>query len=133
MTAAETLHRFDIDAPVTARLDRFLSERLALSRTAVASLIADERVLVNAAPAKKRYVPRPGDSIEVRVPTPRDTAIEPEAIPLTIRHDDRHLAVIEKPAGLVVHPAPGHDSGTLVNALLHHLDRLSSVGGDTRP
>jgi 23S rRNA pseudouridine1911/1915/1917 synthase len=133
MTPDETLHRFDIDEPVSARLDRFLSERLSLSRTGIAALIAEDRVLVNGASAKKRYVPRPGDVIEVRVPVPTETSLEPEDIPLVIRHDDPHLAVIEKPAGLVVHPAPGHESGTLVNALLHHLDRLSTVGGDTRP
>ena len=78
-------------------------------------------------------MPQPGDVIEARVPVPRETALEPEDIEIAIRHDDPHLAVVEKPAGLVVHPAPGHPSGTLVNALLHHLDRLSAVGGDTRP
>lgn len=133
MTGEETLHRFEIDEPVTARLDRFLAERLSLSRTRTVALIADERVLVNEAPAKKRYVPQPGDRIEVRVPKPRETSLEPENIDITIRHEDSYLAVIEKPAGLVVHPAPGHESGTLVNALLHHLDRLSTLGGDTRP
>lgn len=133
MTTDETLHRLTIENPVSARLDRYLSERLPLSRTGVAALIAEERVLVNGAPAKKRYVPQPGDVIEVRVPTPRETTLEPENIPLVIRHEDPYLAVVEKPAGLVVHPAPGHPSGTLVNALLHHLDGLSTVGGDTRP
>ncbi len=133
MTAEETLHRFDVDTSVTARLDRFLAERLSLSRTTTAALIAEGRVLVNDAPAKKRYVPRVGDRIDVRVPVPRETSLEPEDIDIVVRHDDPYLAVVEKPAGLVVHPAPGHESGTLVNALLFHLDRLSTVGGDTRP
>lgn len=133
MTQEETKHRFEIDEPVSARLDRFLAERLGVSRTQIATLIAEGRVLVNDETTKKRYVPRPGDRIDVRVPVPRETTLESEDIPLVIRHDDPHLAVIEKPAGLVVHPAPGHPSGTLVNALLHHLDRLSTVGGDTRP
>lgn len=110
-----------------------MAESLPLSRTSAASLIRDGRVLVNGAPAKKRYVPQPGDVIEARVPVPRETAIEPEDIDIVIRYDDPYLAVVEKPAGLVVHPAPGHPSGTLVNALLHHLDGLSTVGGDTRP
>ena len=133
MTRQETEHRFEIDEPGSARLDRFLAERLGVSRTQTAALIAEGRVLVNDETTRKRYVPRPGDRIDVRVPVPRETTLEGEDIPLVIRHDDAHLAVIEKPAGLVVHPAPGHPSGTLVNALLHHLDRLSTVGGDTRP
>lgn len=133
MTSDETLRRFDVDESGSARLDRFLSDRLPISRTAVVALIAEGRVLVNGASAKKRYVPQAGDRIDVRLPVPRETTLEAENIPLVIRHDDQHLAVVEKPAGLVVHPAPGHESGTLVNALLHHLDRLSSTGGDTRP
>jgi len=133
MTREETRHRFEIDEPVSARLDRFLAERLEVSRTQAVSLITEGRVLVNEGAAKKHYVPRLGDRIDVCVPVPRETTLEPEDIPLVIRHEDACLAVIEKPAGLVVHPAPGHPSGTLVNALLHRLDRLSSVGGDTRP
>jgi len=133
MTSEETRYRFEIDEPVSTRLDRFLAERLEVSRTQAVSLIAEGRVLVNDGAAKKHYVPRPGDSIAVRVPVPRETTLVAEDIPLVIRHEDASLAVVEKPAGLVVHPAPGHPSGTLVNALLHHLDRLSSVGGDTRP
>ncbi len=88
---------------------------------------------VNGQAPKKRYTPRPGDRIEVEVPIPPPTRLEPEDIPLAIRHEDEHLAVIEKPAGLVVHPAPGHQRGTLVNALLFHLGSLSSIGGDSRP
>ncbi len=133
MTTQETLHRVDVDVALTARLDRFLAEHLSLSRTVIAALIAEGRVLVNDAPAKKRYVPRVGDRIDVRVPVPRETSLEPENIDIVVRYEDRYLAVVEKPAGLVVHPAPGHESGTLVNALLFHLDRLSTVGGDTRP
>ncbi len=90
-------------------------------------------MLVNDVVPQKRYSPRVGDRIEVMVPAPPKVTLEAEDIPLVIRHEDEHLAVIEKPYGLVVHPAPGHASGTLVNALLFHLDRLSSIGSDTRP
>lgn len=133
MTARETRHRLVVDEPDAERLDRFLADRLGLSRTRAADLIAEGLALVNDGPARKSYVPQPGDRIDVRVPEPRETSLEPEDIPLVIRHEDDCLAVVEKPAGLVVHPAPGHPSGTLVNALLHHLDRLSTIGGDTRP
>lgn len=133
MSAEETLHRIRVEHPVAERLDRHLSDRLDLSRTRAAELISSGLVLVNGQPAKKRYVPQPGDLIEARVPVPPETTLEPEDIPIVVRYDDAHLAVVEKPSGLVVHPAPGHPSGTLVNALLHRLDRLSTLGGDTRP
>lgn len=130
---ADTTHRLRIDESVEDRLDRWLADRLSLSRTQVQQLIADGRVTVGDETPQKRYVPRPGDEIVVRVPAPRPTTLEPEDIPITVRYEDEDLAVVEKPAGLVVHPAPGHERGTLVNALLHRLDRLSHVGGDRRP
>jgi len=133
MTAEETLHRLQVDEPVTERLDRYLADRLGISRTQAADLISSERVLVNGRSAKKRYLPQAGDLIEARVPPPQETTLEAEDIPIVVRYEDDHLAVVEKPSGLVVHPAPGHPSGTLVNALLYRLDRLSTLGGDTRP
>ncbi|WP_420634112.1 RluA family pseudouridine synthase [Candidatus Palauibacter sp.] len=123
----------EVEEAVSDRLDRLLSERLALSRTRAARLIADGRVTVNDRVTRKRYLPRAGDRIEVELPPATPTRLEPEAIPVRIRYEDEHLAVVEKPAGLVVHPAPGHPRGTLVNALLFHLDRLSDIGGDRRP
>jgi len=131
--AADTTHRLHIDRPVDDRLDRFLADRLALSRTQVQQLLAEGRITVDGVSPRKRYVPRPGDEIVVRVPAPRPTTLEPENIPITVRYEDDDLAVVEKPAGLVVHPAPGHERGTLVNALLHRLGSLSNVGGDRRP
>ncbi len=128
-----TTHRILIDHPLEDRLDRFLADRLSLSRTRVQQLIAGGRVTVNGKPPQKRYVPAPGDEILVRVPPARHTTLESEDIPITVRYEDEDLAVVEKPAGLVVHPAPGHESGTLVNALLHRLGRLSATGGDRRP
>jgi len=76
---------------------------------------------------------RAGEVIEVEVPEPRSAEILPEAIPLSILYEDGHLLAIDKPAGLVVHPAPGHGSGTLVNALLHHVRDLPGIGGELRP
>lgn len=115
------------------RLDRLLAERLSLSRAQVVRLISDGRVTVDGEVPKKRYRPRAGDRIEVELPPPVSTRLEPEDIPVEIRYADDDLAVVEKPAGLVVHPAPGHPGGTLVNALLFHLGGLSSIGGDRRP
>ncbi len=131
--AGHVLHRFDVEAGEEARLDSFLAERLPLSRTRVVSLIDEGQVSINGRQVAKRTRVRPGDVIVIAVPPERETTLDPEDIPLEVRYEDEHLAVIEKPAGLVVHPAPGHASGTLVNALLHHLDRLSGIGGDTRP
>jgi 23S rRNA pseudouridine1911/1915/1917 synthase len=74
-----------------------------------------------------------GDRIELVVPEPDHISAEPEDIPLDIVHEDRHLLVVNKPAGMVVHPAAGHPSGTLVNALLHHVTDLSGIGGKLRP
>ena len=115
------------------RLDRLLAERLSLSRARVVQLISDGRVTVDGQVPRKRYRPRAGDRIEIELPRPVSTRLEPEDIPVEIRYADDDLAVVEKPAGLVVHPAPGHPDGTLVNALLLHLGGLSSIGGDRRP
>ncbi len=115
------------------RLDRLLADRLALSRSRVAQLISGGRVTVNGRIVPKRYRPRTGDRIGIDLPPPAPTRLEPEDIPVEIRYQDDALAVVEKPGGLVVHPAPGHPGGTLVNALLFHLGDLSSIGGDRRP
>jgi 23S rRNA pseudouridine1911/1915/1917 synthase len=82
---------------------------------------------------KKRDRPAPGDRVQVVIPPPEPSHLAPEAIPLTIVHQDDDLLVIDKPAGLVVHPAPGNPSGTLVNALLHAVGDLSGIGGVLRP
>lgn len=115
------------------RLDRFLAERLDLSRSRLEQLIASDQVTVNGLAPKKRYQPQPGDRIVVRVPPPVPSVASAEAIPLDIVFEDADLLVLNKPAGLVVHPAPGHRSGTLVNALLHHVTDLSGIGGVLRP
>ncbi len=127
------------DAP--KRLDLFLANRQpGLSRSAVQRLIDEGRVAVNGASAKASYKIRPGDVITLVVPRPEPLALLPEPIPLAILYEDEALLVLDKPAGLVVHPAPGHWNGTLVNALLSHLSSpgspdaaLSTIGGKERP
>ena len=83
--------------------------------------------------ARRSRAVKAGDWIEVEVPEPRSIAMEPENIPLSILYEDAHLIAIDKPPGLVVHPSPGHGSGTLVNALLHHVRDLAGIGGEMRP
>ncbi|MGK7312735.1 MAG: RluA family pseudouridine synthase [Candidatus Longimicrobiales bacterium M2_2A_002] len=131
---AET-RRLEVEAAGEGeRLDAWIADRLdRLSRSRTAQLIADGRVLLNGAPAKKSERLAPGDIVEVEIPDPEPSDVEPEAIPLDIVYEDGDLAVVNKPAGLVVHPAPGHRTGTMVNALLHHLDDLSGIGGVKRP
>jgi 23S rRNA pseudouridine1911/1915/1917 synthase len=127
--------RLDVPAEAAGeRLDAFVGARLPeLSRTRAAQLIAEARVRLNGRPARKSDRVEVGDVVEVEIPPPEPSAVEAEAIPLEILHEDRDLLVVVKPAGLVVHPAPGHRSGTLVNALLHHVQDLSGIGGVKRP
>ncbi|MDX1675367.1 MAG: RluA family pseudouridine synthase [Longimicrobiales bacterium] len=116
------------------RLDAWVADRLDdLSRSRAAQLIAEGRIRLNGEPAKKSERLEAGDVVEVEVPEPEPSGVEPEAIPLELVYEDDALAVVNKPAGLVVHPAPGHRTGTMVNALLHHLDDLSGIGGVKRP
>lgn len=119
--------------PGAGRLDSFLAERLDLSRSRVAQLIEAGRVLLNGAPARKRDRPAVGDRIRIAIPPPEPSPLTAEPIPLAVVWEDADLLVIDKPAGLVVHPAPGHASGTLVNALLHRVGDLSGIGGVLRP
>jgi 23S rRNA pseudouridine1911/1915/1917 synthase len=116
------------------RLDRFLAERLPeLSRARLQALIEAGSVQVDGRAAKVSARLRAGQSVSVTVPEPEAARPAPEAIPLAVLHEDRHLLVVDKPAGLVVHPGAGRASGTLVNALLHHVRDLSGVGGVLRP
>ena len=115
------------------RLDVGGADRLELSRTRVQKLMEEGRILVDGGPARKSDPVAPGQRIEVEVPAPRPMEAEPEDIPLDIVWEDASLLVVEKPAGMVVHPAPGHRAGTLVNALLHHVSDLSGIGGTLRP
>lgn len=116
------------------RLDAFLAEQADLTRSAVQKLLESGGILVNGAAVKKNYKTRMGDAIELTLPQPEPVEILPEDIPLDIRYEDPDVIVINKPKGLVVHPAPGHWSGTLVNALMYHCrDSLSGINGQLRP
>ena len=116
------------------RLDTFLSADGALTRSQAARLIAEGRVRVNGKPAAKSARLSGGETVTVDVPQLRETALPPQDIPLDVVYEDDDVIVVNKPTGLVVHPAPGHPDGTLVNALLHHCgDSLSGIGGEKRP
>jgi len=117
------------------RLDAFLRRKFpAVSRVALKRLIEEGQVRLNGQPVKPTHAPRAGEAIEIHWPEPRSADAQPEAIPLDILFEDRSLLVLNKPAGLVVHPAAGHEEHTLVNALLHHCGGdLSGIGGVARP
>jgi 23S rRNA pseudouridine1911/1915/1917 synthase len=116
------------------RLDKFLAiVDPNHSRTYFQKLIKNGQVLVNNEPAKPSTVVEEGDEIFVNTPPPQDWHIQPEDIPLDIIYEDEDLAVINKPAGMVVHPGAGVRSGTLVHAILFHIKNLSSIGGIVRP
>lgn len=116
------------------RLDNFLTGLMPdLSRSQVQRLIKDGRVTSPDGTVRASLAVRRGQSFLVDVPAPADPVPTPEPLPLTIVYQDVDLAVVDKPAGMVVHPAAGHEGGTLVNALLHHIQDLSGVGGELRP
>ena len=117
-----------------ARLDVFLVSVLAgQSRSHIQRLIKDGHVRVDGREAKPNLAVKTGQAVAVDLPDLIDAAPAPEALPLPIVYQDSDLIVVDKPAGMVVHPAAGHATGTLVNALLHHVDDLSGIGGERRP
>ena len=116
------------------RLDVVVSSRLAdCSRSFAASLIHHDVIRVNQSHGKPGLRLKTGDVVEGEIPPPKPLEYAPEEIPLDFIYQDGDLAVINKPAGMVVHPAPGNYTGTLVNALLHHCPDIGSIGGDIRP
>ncbi len=116
------------------RLDRFLAGAgIGLSRSRIRQLIDDGCVLVAGAAARASMRLKGCEEVEVRVPPPRPTELVPEDRPLNVLFQDSHLLVVEKPAGMVVHPAPGHAEGTLVHVLLSRAGALSGIGGVERP
>ena len=116
------------------RLDRFLVSVLAdHSRSQIQRLIADGHVTLPSRAARANLAVREGDRIAVTLPEASPSEVRSEELPLEIVYQDPDLAVINKPAGMVVHPSAGHASGTLVNALLHHVTDLSGIGGEVRP
>lgn len=119
---------------IAVRLDRFLDENLSeLTRSQIKRLIDDGAVTLDGLPSKAGFRLRGGEEICVELPEPVAASAQAESIPLSVLYEDPALIVIDKPAHFVVHPAPGHQTGTLVNALLHHCQDLSGVGGELRP
>ena len=128
-------HKFEVDEISNKkRLDVFLSECLPnISRSRLKKLINDNRVMVNSKPRSAGYKVRTKEKIGVEIPLIEPLKTTSENIPLNIVFEDEYLLAINKPAGMVVHPAPGHYTGTLVNALLYHCNDLSGIGGVERP
>jgi len=125
-----------VDSPneISQRMDHFLVSRgISLSRSSIQKLIRNGGVLVNGARVMPNYRLREKERIEVSFPHPPCLEHLPEDIPIDILFEDHQVIVVNKPAGLVVHPAPGHDRGTLVNALLHHFPSLPDFGSRERP
>jgi 23S rRNA pseudouridine1911/1915/1917 synthase len=115
------------------RLDQYLAGVAGLSRNQIQRLIAEGSVKVNGEAVAKNHRLHGGEKVELNIPEPVAAEPSPENIPIDILYEDEFLAVLSKPAGLVVHPAPGHADGTLVNALLYSMEDLPGVGGVTRP
>ncbi len=123
------------EADAGVRLDKYLSEQIdGLSRSALTKLIDDGKVTIGDTPVRKKDKTAAGDVITVLIDDPQPVDITPENIPLDIVYEDDDLLVVNKPKGMVVHPAPGNYSGTLVNALMYHCgDHLSGINGELRP
>ena len=117
------------------RIDAWLASNLEdVTRSAAARLLEEGRVTCAGKPLAKNYKLRGGETVEVSLPDPEPVDVAPQDIPLDVVYEDSDVIVVNKPKGLVVHPAPGHPDGTLVNALLHHCgDSLSGIGGELRP
>ena len=117
------------------RLDKWMSSAIAdLSRSYIQKCIKDNQVLINGKPQKASYRLKVDDEIVFHIPKAMEPAIEAENIPLSILYEDPDLLIVDKPKGMVVHPAPGHYSGTLVNAVMYHCrDNLSGINGVLRP
>jgi 23S rRNA pseudouridine1911/1915/1917 synthase len=125
-------HTFLVEADTDVRLDSLVAGRLQISRNQAATLIATGRVTVSGRRERAAYRARAGETIEVVVPPPPERTVVGESIPLDIVFEDEHVAVVNKPAGMVVHPAPGNWTGTLVNALVGRGGDLSAEGGEDR-
>jgi len=131
-TEAGATSEFTVGYTAGTRLDLLVADHASVSRTQAATLIANGHVLVNGAQEKAAYKGETGDVIRVTIPPPPGRDIIPEKIPLDVVYEDEHLLVVDKAAGMVVHPAPGNWTGTLVNALLGRGEPLAEGGGEDR-
>ncbi len=126
--------KIEFTAEEACRLDKLISDNSELSRSAAVKLIESGNVTVDGRIPQKKEIPDIGSLVVISLPEPRAVDILPENIPLEIVYEDDDLLVVNKPKGMVVHPAAGHYSGTLVNALMYHCgDRLSGINGEIRP
>lgn len=133
---AEANYRFCIAEPhVGLRIDKYLSNEMPdFSRSFLQNLLSRELVCVNEKPVKANYKLRTGDEITVQIPPQKAVEIVAEDIPLSILYEDEDVLIVNKPKGMVVHPSAGHESGTLVNAIMYHCkDNLSGINGEIRP
>jgi len=134
MKPLEPIHLIVPKEGAGLRLDQFLARELSkFSRSRIQALIRSQNITLNAAAARPRDIVRRGDRIEISEPAPEKIENLPEAIPLEVLYEDEDLIVINKPAGLAVHPGAGQREHTLVNALLYHFPKLSGIGGKERP
>ena len=115
------------------RIDKYLMDKLDISRSKIQKLIDNDNILVNDKKVKSSYILKSDDIINVNMDMDDEVHIVPEDIPLDIVYEDEYLLVVNKPSGMVVHPAPGNYSNTLVNALMYHCNKLSGVNGSIRP
>jgi len=116
------------------RLDLYLIKKgMPLTRSRIQKLISEELILLNGQPTRASYKVKKGDQIDITIPAPTPLELEPEDIPLDVLFEDSALLVLNKPSGMVVHPAPGNYEGTMVHALLHHCKDLTGIGGRERP
>ena len=128
-TTLLTVHEIDQGS----RLDQFLANSTDFSRSRLVRWLKAGQILVNDRSRPASYRVRPGDRVSLAVPPPEPSGLTPEALPLDILYEDDDLILVNKPPGLVVHPAPGHRRGTLLNALVHHCPDLAAVGDLNRP
>jgi len=127
-----------IDLPIPPeaarqRVDRFVADRAGLSRTFVQRLISGGHLTMDGQVVRASSTLTPGGVLHLEIPPVAETTLNAEDIPITVVYEDEDIVVVNKPAGLVVHPAPGHATGTLVNALLHHVEELPGIAGVARP
>ena len=116
------------------RVDKVVAEKLPdFSRNSVQRLILEGAVKVNGEPVRRSLILKEGDRVEVYFPPPQESTLIPQSLPVKFIYEDQDMLVVDKPRGMVVHPGPGHSSGTLVNALLYYCRDLSGIGGELRP
>jgi len=133
-SSQDEVHEFTFDETAPKRLDKYISQETEeWSRSQIQAWIKAGRILVNDKQVKANYQLQENDEIRIYIPAPQELEIKPEQLTLDIVHEDQDVIVINKPRGTVVHPAPGHLEGTLVNGLLAHCQDLSGINGVLRP